>query len=76
MRKYMLIALKYITKLVYTKGTNLNEKFYLLEGRICYYHAKNKNMLVCYEEGYFNPQQFNSTDIKMHVFEGSILMIL
>jgi hypothetical protein len=74
MRKYMLIALKNITKLLYTKGTNLNEKFYLLEGRICYYYANN--ILVCYEEGYFNPQQFNSTDIKMHIFEGSILMIL
>lgn len=76
MRKHMLIALKHITKLAYTKGTSLGEKFYLLEGRICYYSAKMKAMMCCYEEGYFNPQQFANPDIKLFVFEGSILMIL
>ena len=68
MRKHMLIALKHITKLAYTRGAILNEKFYLLDGRISYYHSKTKNVLCCYEEGYFNPHQFHNTDIKLFVF--------
>lgn len=49
MRKYMLIALKHITKLNYSKGTPVPNKFYLLEGRACIYSKRNSCMLACYE---------------------------
>ena len=56
MKRYMIIALKHITKLKYTKGTPLKDKFYLLEGRACYYQPKTKTILSCYEEGIFSPE--------------------
>ena len=64
----MLISLKHIAKLNYTKGTNLTETFYLLEGRCCYYNVKTKNIISCYEEGFFNPSHMQNTDIKLYVF--------
>lgn len=76
MRKYMLISLKHITKLTFTKGTQLTGKFYLLDGRACYYNAKNKIILSCYEEGYFDPNHLSGTDYKLFIFEGSYLMFL
>ncbi len=48
MRKYMLIALKHISKITYTKGTNINSHFYLLEGKACFYDKTTKQMLCCY----------------------------
>lgn len=55
MRKYMLIALKHITKYTYSKGMTVTNKFYLLNGRVCYYNNRNKVILACYEEGFFSP---------------------
>jgi hypothetical protein len=75
MKRYMIIALKHITKLTYSKGTPLNDKFYLLEGRACYYHPKTKTILCCYEEGIFNPVDLKNSEFKLHIFEGSYLLI-
>jgi hypothetical protein len=55
MRKYMLIALKHITKVTYSKEKAVTNKFYLLQGRACYYDKKTNCMLCCYEEGFFDP---------------------
>ena len=72
----MLVSLKHITKYRHVLGKPLNEKFYLLEGRACYYNHKTKLMISCYEEGYFNPLQFINTNIRLHVFEGAYIMLL
>lgn len=76
MKKYMLIALKHITKLTYSKDIKITERFYLLEGRVCYYHFKSKTLLCCYEEGLFNPKDMESEEMRLHVFEGAYLMVL
>lgn len=77
MRKYMIIALKHITKLRWSGGAAPGGKFYLLSGRACYYHTPSKLILTVYEEGYFNPQQYLPTsDIKLHLFQGAHLMLL
>jgi hypothetical protein len=76
MKKYMLIALKHITKLTYSKDIKITERFYLLEGRACYYHFKSKTLLCCYEEGLFNPKDMESEEMRLHVFEGAYLMVL
>ena len=69
MKKYMIIALKHITKVNYTKGMSLNERFYLLEGRVCYYHGKSKTLLGCYEEGVFNPKEMGvDQEFRLYVF--------
>lgn len=72
----MIIALKHITKLTYTKGSPLSERFYLLEGRACIYHLPSKTILCCYEEGLFNPADLQSDLFRLHVFEGAYIMIL
>lgn len=59
MRKYMLIALKHITKLTYSKDKPILGKFYLLQGRACFISRKGKYILSCYEEGYFSPKYLN-----------------
>lgn len=76
MRKYMLIALKHITKLTYSKGTNITTKFYLLQGRACFYNKKINCMLACYEEGFFDPAYFQNTNYTLFVFDGAYLMLL
>lgn len=76
MRRYMLIALKHITKLTYSKGTSIPNKFYLLEGRACIYSKKNSCMLACYEEGFFDPAQLQDPNNTLHIFEGAYLMLL
>lgn len=76
MRKYMLISLKHITKMAWSRGMTLSSKFYLLSGRACYYSSKLKCMLCCYEQGYFNPCQFDTnSDFKLYLFEGARLLI-
>lgn len=76
MRKYMLISLKHITKITWGRGMTVSAKFYLLSGRACYYSTKLKCMLCCYEQGYFNPSQFDSSsDFKLYLFEGARLLI-
>ena len=60
MKKYMIIALKHISKVTFCKGMTFNDRFYLLEGRACYYHFKTKTILCCYEEGIFSPDLLNS----------------
>lgn len=75
MKRYMIIALKHITKLKYTKGTVLKDKFYLLEGRACYHHPKTKTILSCYEEGIFSPEDLNHPEFKLYLFEGAFLLI-
>lgn len=76
MRKYMLISLKHITKLTYTKGKPITQKFYLLQGRACIYNKKMKSMLACYEEGFFDPTQLQNPDLTLFLFEGAYLMLL
>lgn len=68
MRKYMLIALKHITKLAYTKGASINSKFYLLEGRACIYNKKINCMLACYQEGFFDPAQLQDQNFTLYIF--------
>jgi hypothetical protein len=76
MRKYMLIALKHITKLTYTKGTAITHKFYLLQGQACFYNKKTNCMLACYTEGFFDPASLQDTRFTLFVFEGAYLMLL
>ena len=76
MKKYMLIALRNISKVTFSKGMALSQKFYLLEGKACYYHAKSKTILCCYEEGFFDPTHLQASEIKLHLFEGAYLMML
>jgi hypothetical protein len=76
MRKYMLIALKHITKLTYAKGTAITHKFYLLDGRACIYSKKMNCMLACYEEGFFDSAQLQDPNNPLYIFEGAYLMLL
>lgn len=76
MRRYMLIALKHITKLTYSKDKPVLSKFYLLQGRACFVSKKGKCMLSCYEEGFFSPKHLNDEHTALYLFEGAYIMLL
>ena len=77
MKKYMIFPLKYIRIENYDPQAKCEEKFYILEGKACYFYSKGKekHLLAVYEEGYINPKQFSDPDIKLYVFENTKILI-
>lgn len=51
MKKYMIFPLKYIRMENYDPQAKCEEKFYILEGRACYFYSKGKekHLLAVFE---------------------------